>query len=77
MTARDEASNHADLALYNSWGTIEDHDYNFLTYGIWGEGTAFDNFGYLEAQEIISSSKVEHDVYFNGVTYTADDGAKC
>lgn len=35
--ANNKASDHAALALYNSWGTIEDHDYYFLTYGIWGE----------------------------------------
>ena len=48
-TARDKADEHAALALYNSWGTIEDHDYNFLTYGIWGEGTSTANFPYLTA----------------------------
>ena len=73
------ASNHAALALYNSWGTIEDHDYNFLTYGIWGEYQVWKHNDDYVALDLIDSSRQPTDeLYYQGVKYTAgDNGAEC
>lgn len=70
------ASQNAGLSLYNSWGIIEDQDYDFAHYSVWGQGQ-IDKFKYLTDQELISEEG-PNDVYFYGTTYTADgDNASC
>ena len=59
------ASQNAGLSLYNSWGIIEDHDYDFATYGIWGEGQ-IGKFAYLHSEEIISEKEDTENLYFYG-----------
>lgn len=73
------AGSHAALALYNSWGTIEDHDYDFLTYGIWGEYQVVKHNADYVALDLIDAEMQDTDeLYFQGVKYTAaGDGAQC
>jgi len=70
------ASNHAAVALYNSWGTIEDHDYDFLTYGIWGEYQVWKHNDDLVILNHIDAEMQDTDeLLYQGVKYTAADNS--
>lgn len=57
-------------SLYNSWGTIEDYDYDFQTYGIWVEGQK-DKFKWDIAQGFMGGDEVEKDdIEFNGEEFS-------